>query len=169
MDLITGLDKLKKDSAEILKWIEYMRSLNDKLDDYLANQRKEWGEKMSPLYEQLNSNPELLIDVQATALSYRQVVCDEINMFLSKLSKETPKLKQAKAERFIFYSTGYGLKTTAGEKSMLFDAELAQYERHVGLLQIHIDFLRECRSNCDNIGYAIKNRLSLFAYLTSPR
>lgn len=166
MLLIKNLDKIKNDSEEFRIWIAEIQKLNDTLEDYLFEQRKKWNELIEPLMKQLKTkNQDDIIDLQAKSLSYRQQLSDEISTFLNKLSKEMIAIKRAESDRFTFYSTGFGLKTNTGEKKILFDSELAEMERNKEILETHIEFLRDCRISCDNINWALKNRIQLMGIL----
>jgi len=166
MVMIRDLDKLKSDSAEFKRWIEQLQQLNEKLEEFLSEKRNEWNNTLRPLVDRLRSkSPDDIIDMQALALSYRQMVSDQISTFMNKLSKEMVMMKKAEADRFMFYMTGFGLKTNTGEKKIMFDAELSELERNKELLQTHIEFLRDCKQQCDNVGWALKNRIALMGIL----
>lgn len=166
MILVRDLDKLKNDSNEFRLWIAEIQKLNDTLEEYLFDKRKKWNDAIDPLLKQLKTTSQQeIIDLQAHALSYRQQLSDEISTFLNKLSKEMIAIKKAEADRFIFYSTGYGVKTNTGEKKILFDSELAELERNKEILETHIEFLRDCRTTADNISWALKNKIALMGIL----
>lgn len=166
MILLKDLDKLKNDSTDFKIWIEEIQKLNDKLEEYLFDKRKKWNDAITPLLQQLKTkSQDEIIELQALALSYRQQLSDEISTFLNKLSKEMIAIKKAEADRFIFYSTGFGIKTNTGEKKILFDSELAELERNREILETHIEFIRDCRVTCDNISWALKNKIALMGIL----
>lgn len=162
MKLIRDLDKLKNDSNDYRNWIYQISELNTKYDKYLAEKREEWNNKLKPMFVSIKQNPDELIELQALCLSYRQMITDEVASFMNKLSKEIINYKNAKADRFMFYATGFGLKTNLSEKSLLIDSELAELQRNKELFETHLEFLKESRSVCDNINWAIKNRIELY-------
>ena len=140
--------------------------MNDKLEEYLFEKRKKWNEAIDPLLKKLRAKTQdEIIDTQALALSYRQQLSDEISTYLNKLSKEMISIKKAESDRFMFYATGFGLKTNTGERKILFDAELAELERNKEILETHIEFIRDCRNTCDQVGWALKNRIQLMGIL----
>lgn len=166
MILVRDLDKIKNDSLEFKIWIEEIQKLNDKLEEYLFDKRKKWNDAIDPLLKKLKTkSQDEIIELQALALSYRQQLSDEISTYLNKLSKEMVTIKKAESDRFMFYSTGFGVKTNTGEKKILFDAELAELERNREIMETHIEFVRDCRTTCDNISWALKNKIQLMGIL----
>jgi len=162
LKLIRDLNKLSNDSAEFVNWITKLSELNEKYEGFLYQKRLDWNNKVNPLFNRVKNSPDDLIELQALCLSYRHILTDEIAIFMSKLSKEIITYKTAKADRFMFYATGFGLKTNMSEKSILFDSELAELQRNKELLETHLEFLKETRSGCDNINWAIKNRIEIY-------
>lgn len=168
MQLVRDLDKMKNDSNEFKNWVQNLKQINEKFEELLGEKRNSWNKELNPLFDKLkHASPTDMIEVQSLALSYRQMIIDQISMYMNKLSKEMITYKQAQSDRFLFYSTGFGLKTNTGEKKILFDAELAELERNKELLETHIEFLRDCKSMCDNIGWAIKNKIAIMGILES--
>jgi hypothetical protein len=47
------------------------------------------------------------------------------------------KIKKIRQDKFIFYATGFGIKTNLGEKTLLIDAHLAENERGIQLIEIN--------------------------------
>jgi len=135
------------------------------LEEYFEAQRTEWSNKLKPLYTAIRGDHRELIDTQALQLSYRHMAMDDATKLLSKLSRELSKKKILERDSFLYYATGYGLKTSNPEKTKLIDADLAERVRVIELIQEHIDYLREIIKLLDQIGYAIKNRISIFNYL----
>ncbi len=158
-------------SEDELEKIKKTKETNDKLEDLFSKKRDSWNKAVSPLFKSLSfdleqrSHSKILIDSQATALSYRQELSDQINLFLNKRSKESIKLKRIKQDKFIFYATGFGIKTNLGEKSLLIDAHLAENERTVELIDSYIEFLRDTVKGLENFGYSVKNIIALLNYL----
>jgi hypothetical protein len=143
---------------------------NDRMEEFFSNKREEWNKTMTPLYEVLktefnSSNAKNIMEVQALALSYRQMFNEQISFFLNRRSKEEANLKRLKQEKFMHYATGFGLKTNMGEKSILIDGHIAQNSRSVELIDIHVEFLRSCGKNCESLGFTIKNIIELYNYL----
>lgn len=138
---------------------------NQRLESFYSQKREAWTKTLMPLFGQLKEVPQAVYEMQAEALSYRHSINEEIAYFLQKLTTETSAMKQAKRDRFIYYATGFSLKTNTGEKQVLVDGDLAEMEKTVELMQLHIDFLRDCVKTLDNLQYAVRNRVMLMEYL----
>ena len=157
-------------SAEELERIKKVEEMNDRMEEFFGEKRAQWGANIEPLFKVMRENfqPEStqkIVDIQASALSYRQVLNEEISLFLNKRSKEDVKLKKARQDKFLFYATGFGLKTNMGEKTILIDAHTAQLERTIQIIDTHIEFLRACNKNLESLGFSIKTVIELYNYL----
>lgn len=143
-----------------------MNSINDKYEALLKDERKKWSDLLNPLFIKLGSkNIKDVVTIQADCLSIREQIQQSIAYHSNKLSKAQVDFKNANGDRFEFYFHGFGLKTNTGDKVKLVDRDLAEAKRRNELLEVHIDFLRECRVSCDQIGYAVKNLVSILSYL----
>lgn len=151
--------------------ISKTRETNDKLEDFFSIKRDEWAKNVEPLFKTLSldlSNPnssKSILETQGIALSFRQLLNEQINLFLNKRSKEMTKVKKLKQDKFIFYATGFGIKTNLGEKGLLIDGHLAENDRTVEIIESHVTYLRETVKNMESLGYAIKNMIELMNYL----
>lgn len=157
-------------SPEEVERLKKIEEMNDRMEEFFSEKRTQWNSSIEPLFKIMRENfrPEStqkIIDIQASALSFRQVINEEISLFLNKRSKEDIKLKKLKQDKFLFYATGFGLKTNLGEKSILIDAHTAQLERTVQIIDTHIEFLRASSKNLESLGYSIKTVIELFNYL----
>jgi threonine synthase len=151
--------------------IKKIQETNEKLEDFFNGKRKIWNELVTPLFKVLSidlsnpSNSKQLLDAQANALTHRQQINEEVNVFLSKRSRETTKIKKLRQDKFIFYATGFGVKTNLGEKGILIDGHLAENDRTIELIESYIEFLRDTIKNLESFGYSIKNMIELMNYL----
>ncbi len=96
--------------TEEIERINKARETNDKLEDFFASKRDTWNKNMDPLYISLRDNftidnSQKIIEIQSLALSYRQVINEEISLFLNKRTKEEVKMKKLKQDKFVFYAT----------------------------------------------------------------
>lgn len=155
------------DSAEIER-IEKVKSSNDKMEEFFNEKMEEWKGKINPLFEIISHRFTLdmsdkVMESQSLALTFRQMINEQITFFLNKRSKEEVKYKKTKQDKFLFYSVGIGgsLKTNATEKAMLMDAHLAENERTMQLIEGYVEFLRACGKNLEGFGYTIKNIIDL--------
>jgi hypothetical protein len=154
-----------------LQRINKVKETNDKLEEFFNDRRLEWNNTIEPLFKILSedmSNPSTskkILEAQALALSYRQQLNEQINIFLNKRGKETAKIKRLRQDKFIFYATGFGIKTNLGEKGILIDGHLAENDRCLEMIESFIDFLRDTVKNLESLGYSIKNMIELLNYL----
>lgn len=158
-------------NEEEIERIRKVKETNDKLEEFFNDKRAEWNKTVEPLFKVLSldmgnpSNSKQLLDAQALALTHRQQINEQINFFLNKRSKETTKIKKLRQEKFIFYATGFGIKTNLGEKGILIDGHIAENDRCMELIESYIEFLRDTVRNLESFSYSIKNMIELMNYL----
>jgi hypothetical protein len=151
--------------------INKVKETNDKLEEFFNDKRSEWNKNVEPLFKIIRvdltnpSSAKEIMEAQSLALSYRQGISEQINFFLNKRSKETTKIKKLRQDKFIFYATGFGVKTNLGEKGILIDGHLAQNDRSLELIESYIEFLRDTTKNLESLSYSIKNMIELMNYL----
>lgn len=155
---------------EEIERIEKAKVTNDNLEEFFNRKRDEWNKTMEPLYTTLKDNFTLeksqkIIEIQSLALSYRQMINEQISYFLNKRSKEEVNLKKLRQDKFVFYAVGFGLKTNVGEKNILIDAHIGENERNLQIIDCHVDYLRNSSKNLESLGYTIKNIIELMNYL----
>lgn len=158
-------------NEEELVRIHKAKETNDKLEEFFNDKRVEWNKNIEPLFKVLAldlsnpSNGKTLLDAQANALTHRQQINEQINFFLNKRSRESTKIKKLRQDKFIFYATGFGIKTNLGEKGILIDGHLAENDRCMELIESYIEFLRDTVRNLESFSYSIKNMIELMNYL----
>ena len=151
--------------------ISKVKDTNDKLEEFFNDKRSEWNKNVEPLFKVIRvdltnpSSPNQILEAQSIALSYRQQINEQINFFLNKRSKETTKIKKLRQDKFIFYATGFGVKTNLGEKGILIDGHLAENDRSLELIESYIEFLRDTSKNLESLSYSVKNMIELMNYL----
>jgi threonine synthase len=147
------------------------KETNDKLEEFFNDKRADWNKNVEPLFKVLStdlsnpSNSKSILEAQSIALSFRQQINEQINFFLNKRSKETTKIKKLRQEKFVFYATGFGIKTNLGEKGILIDGHIAENDRCIELIESYIEFLRDTVRNLESLGFSIKNMIELMNYL----
>lgn len=152
--------------------INKIKETNDKMEEFFTSGRAKWESEIKPLFSSMNcdfnslDNAKVIMEVQSTALAYRQNIAEQISFYLSKRTKEDVKIKKVKHDKFIWYSMNFGLKTNLSEKTLLMDAHTAEMERSSSIIENYIDFLRTSSKNLDSLGYAIKNIVELMNYLS---
>ena len=158
-------------NQEEIDRITKVKETNDKLEDFFNDKRTEWNKNVEPLFKVLMvdlsnpSNSKEILNAQSLALTFRQQIYEQINFFLNKRSKETTKFKKLRQEKFIFYATGFGIKTNLGEKGILIDGHIAENDRCIELIESYIEFLRDSIRNLESLSYSIKNMIELMNYL----
>lgn len=158
-------------NQEEVERINKVKETNDRMEEFFNDKRSEWNKAVDPLFKVLTvdlsnpSNSKSILEAQSFALSYRQQINEQINYFLNKRSKETTKVKKIRQDKFIFYATGFGVKTNLGEKGILIDAHLAENDRGIELIESYIEFLRDTVKNLESLSYSIKNMIELMNYL----
>ena len=158
-------------NQEEIDRITKAKETNDKLEEFFNDKRAEWNKNVEPLFKVLAtdlsnpSNSKSILEAQSIALSFRQQINEQINFFLNKRSKETTKIKKLRQEKFVFYATGFGVKTNLGEKGILIDGHIAENDRCIELIESYIEFLRDTVRNLESLGFSIKNMIELMNYL----
>jgi hypothetical protein len=158
-------------NQEEIDRINKAKETNDKLEDFFNDKRSEWNKNVEPLFKVIRvdltnpSSAKEIMEAQSSALSYRQLINEQVNFFLNKRSKETTKIKKLRQDKFIFYATGFGVKTNLGEKGILIDGHLAENDRSLELIESYIEFLRDTTKNLESLSYSIKNMIELMNYL----
>jgi hypothetical protein len=157
-------------TSEEVDRINKLKETNDKLEDFFKGKREEWKNIIEPLFEIFKleitiQTSKRIMETQASCLSYRQALTEQISSFLDRRSKQDVKLKRIKQDKFIWYATSFGVKTNMGEKSLLIEAHLAEEQRNIELIENYIEFLRQTSKNLESLQYAIKNIIELFNYL----
>jgi len=158
-------------NQEEIDRVNKVKETNDKLEEFFNDKRNEWNKNVEPLFKIIRvdlTNPSSAKDImeaQSLALSYRQGISEQINFFLNKRSKETTKIKKLRQDKFIFYATGFGIKTNLGEKGILIDGHLAENDRSLELIESYIEYLRDTTKSLESLSYSIKNMIELMNYL----
>ena len=158
-------------NQEEIDRINKTRETNDKLEEFFNEKRTEWNKNIEPLFKVLSvdlsnpSNAKEILNAQSYALTHRQGINEQINYFLNRRSRETVKIKKLRQDKFVFYATGFGIKTNLGEKAILIDAHVAENDRSLELIESYIEFLRDSVRNLESLSYSIKNMIELMNYL----
>ena len=151
--------------------ITKVKETNDKLEEFFNDKRTDWNKTVEPLFKVLAvdlsnpSNSKEILNAQSLALTHRQQINEQINFFLNKRSRETTKIKRLRQDRFVFYATGFGIKTNMGEKGILIDGHLAENDRTIEIIESYISYIRDTVKSLESLGFAIKNMVELINYL----
>jgi len=135
----------------------------DKLVAKLKDSENYWNETIENLASKLNCSSKDVVPLQAESLSVRQQLNEQIKTMSYQLYKLMPKIKAYKKQRFEYYAGAQSpYATNATERMKLVEWDLAIYDHKRDVLDVHIEFLRESLKVMDSIGYAIKNKISLY-------
>jgi hypothetical protein len=157
--------------ASELERINKKRENNDRMEEFFDNERLKWEKRTEPLFRILTIRltdadaVAKVMDSQAEALVARQDISQQISLFLNRRGKETIKVKKVRQDKFVFYATGFGIKTNLSEKSILIDGHLSEDERAVELIESYVDYLRDTSKNLESLSYSIKGMIDLTNYL----
>ena len=132
--------------------------LND-LDKFLEKQRSEWGDRIMEVIDMIR-HMDKLSEAQVTMLSYRHMVIDQIARINITLKKRESAYNVQYKNKFIDYYN-YDIKLNEKQKANMVEADLAGLTKQIGFLSTQIDFFKECIKTLDNVGWAIKNKLSI--------
>ena len=152
-------------SQDEIDRITKVKETNDKLEEFFNDKRTEWNKTVLAVDLSNPSNSREILNAQSLALTHRQQINEQVNFFLNKRSKETTKIKKLRQDKFVFYATGFGIKTNLGEKGILIDGHLAENDRCIELIESYIEFLRDTVRNLESLGFSIKNMIELMNYL----
>lgn len=151
--------------------INKLRERNDKLEIFFSEKREEWGKRIGDLIASMEpiltrDSSLVVLDIQSKTLTYKQTLLDEQSALLNKLSKADSKVKKIRGEKFVFFATGFGIKTNLGEKNILIESHISEELRNIELIQNHIEYIRASIKNLETLQYSIKNTIELFNYLS---
>lgn len=154
--------------------INKLEEVNDKLEDFFVKKRLEFGTRVEKLVSrpdrrQLStSNIHLIIDEESFALSYRGQLAEEISKNMNRLSKARIKLKDAEAEKTLFYMSGASsYKLNAGQVKIMVESVVGQRKRNCELIESYIEYLRSLYSDLETFAFTIKNTIALLELMGS--
>jgi hypothetical protein len=103
-----------------------------------------------------------LVDIQAEAISHRQLVVEEIRKYSVRIHKLVQKMKVLHKSKFEFYATSYQVKTNGTEKLRLIEADLSEYQSFIDEMDEHVNFLRDTAKNLESLNYSVKSKIELY-------
>jgi hypothetical protein len=90
----------------------------------------------------------------------------EIRNYALLIYKDNKVLKNLIKKKFEWYSTKYQIALkNSGDKMKLIEADVAEIQYKIDLLDNHVDFLKGTGDNLKQMGYTVKNRLELLDIL----
>ena len=135
-----------------------IKEANEELESRLANDRREWKDKIKDLISKIKNMSELS-ECQVRMLSYRQILLDKVSDFKTTIYKRNATYERYYKTQYREYSINYDVKLTNGEKHQFIKADLSSLKTQMEMLQSHIDYYYECIKTLDNMAFAIRNRI----------
>lgn len=149
---------MQKESGEQENTFEKLEKLTDKLkesEDY-------WNKTIESLSSKLSCSVKEVVPLHAEVISLRQQITEQIKQRSYEIFKIVSKIKVLRKQNFEWYSTKYPIAISSSEKAKLIEWDLHHSDHQKSILDNHIEFLRETLKNFDNLGYAVKNKITLY-------
>jgi hypothetical protein len=133
----------------------------DQLAENLDEKRNKWNKIITSLAARIKDEIQKSIQLESEAISYRQLITEEIAKYTYRIYRDVPKFKQLNKSMFEFYMTRYQFKTNSTEKGKLIDADLAWQKAKLQIYENYIEFLGESRKSVDHIIWSVKNKINI--------
>lgn len=133
----------------------------EELEKKLVESEKNWDRIIGELSKRITCELKETVQLEADAMSYRQIIIDEKTNYLYKIYKDMPKIKQLRKTQFEYYALKYQIKTNGTERTKLIDADLSYYDAKIEILENHINFLTESLKSVDHVLWGIKNKIAI--------
>lgn len=128
----------------------------------LNEKEKYWNNTIKELSKRLKCTANEVVQLQSDSLSERQRLLDEIKYISYEIHQYKPILKNKKKEKLEFYLFSYKIKLQGPDRLRLIESDISYYEQRIDIYDTHIDFLSGCLNTIDQIGYGIKNKITLY-------
>ena len=129
------------------------------LDRKLSGQRTEWTRIIKGLAQSLRNINELEVTI-AEVLSSRQSLVEQMSYINMKVKEQKAKIAIRYREAYIRYYE-YDYKLGEKQKERFIETDLATENMILSHLENQVEFFRDSVKTLDNMGFAIRNRLSL--------
>ena len=129
------------------------------LDQKLSAQRNEWSVTIRNLAQSLRNINTMEITI-ADVLSSRQTLVDQMAYINVKIKQQKKTIAARYREAYIRYYN-YDYKLGEKQKEKFLENDLADDNMILSHLENQMDWLRDSVKTLDNMGFAIRNRLSL--------
>ena len=161
---------------EELEKLAKEKDYNDKMELFFDNAREKWNKEASEVFQSAKckynaENAQNIVDLQATAVAYRQNLNEQVSFYIQKRIKEKNKLKIATQEKLVWYAIGKSPLNITGnftqaQMTHIVDAHTAEVERGVILIDTYIEFLRTTAKGFADLAFQVKNSIEFLTYLT---
>jgi len=135
---------------------------NKELISELNKREDYWNKTISNLSKRLTCDAKNVVQLQSDVLSERQRLSDEIKYMSYELHQFKPIIKKYRKSKTEFYLTKFPLKLVGKDKLYMIEHDLSFYEQRLDIYDVHIDFLRDSLTTIEQIGYGIKNKITLY-------
>ena len=153
------MSQLKTDK----KFDDFVDEMFKKFDEFYKSERQVITNQLTPLYEALTQDAFALTKLQSECLNISLMLQEQMNEYLTQLIKYNKKIRAKEGVRLEKYLEDRDL--TSRDRKILLENDLKDLVSQKELLEIHVDFIKESKKHCIQIGYAVKNRMALIASL----
>lgn len=133
---------------------------NKDLEQEFTKTRSDWSSKIYSLIQKLKNIGEI-VDAQVLMLSYRHELSENIAKFKHDLIKIKTVYDSSYKKSYIKYKTDYDIKLNGGETNTFVNSDLNPLKNRITMIEIHLEYLNNCKDTLDNVGFAIKRRIDL--------
>jgi hypothetical protein len=131
----------------------------EKLEEYFAAKRQDWSTKIRDIVYKLRDVKQL-DEAIVLMLSYRQMILESLTELSIKGKKaEAAFQNQHRIKYMGYYNNDY--KFTDKQKDSMAKTDLIEKRKQIDLFDSQIEFYRESIKTLDNMGWAIKSRISV--------
>jgi hypothetical protein len=131
----------------------------EKLEEYFAAKRVDWSDKIREIIYMMR-NVKKLDEAIVLMLSYRQMVLESLTELNVKSHKAEAAYKSQYRVKYMgYYNHDYKLNDK--QKDSMVKADLIEKRKQINLFENQIEFYRESIKTLDNMGWAIKSRISV--------
>ena len=130
------------------------------IEQKLANERKDWKEKIHDLIKMIKGIS-TLAEAQVFMLSYRQIFVDKITELRALHMKKQKSIDTFYKDQYREYTINYDIKLSPAEKNQFIKADLANLRMQAELLENQINFFQESIKTMDTMSFSINNRIKL--------
>jgi len=130
------------------------------IEQKLANERKEWKEKIHDLIKMIKGTS-TLAEAQVYMLSYRQLFVEKITELRALHMKKQKSIDTFYRDQYREYTVNYDIKLSPAEKNQFIKADLGNLRMQADLLENQMNFFQESIKTMDTMSFSINNRIKL--------
>ena len=146
--------------------LEKYKQSTQLLEQRLNTEQVKWEKIITDLAFKSKGDIKYLFEVDADITNNKQFIISEMRKYSMIIFKENKTMKDLVKSRYEWYSTKYQLNLkSSGDKMKLIEADVADIQYKIDILDTHIEYLKGCCDNLKQMGYSIKNRIELLNIL----